>query len=81
MDEKKILYEMILDLWNLMKKYVLHPLDDNGWNKLIYEANKLSNKYRKMDEKTRRLFSDIYFAIERYKVERDKELLEIEGKT
>jgi hypothetical protein len=47
MDEKKILYEMILDLWNLMKKYVFQPLDDNGWNKLIYEANKLSNKYKK----------------------------------
>ena len=80
-EEKKIIHQIILDVWDLTKKYVFQTLDDNGWNKLIYEANKLSNKYKKMDEKTSRLFSDIYFAIERYKVERDKELLEIEGKT
>lgn len=72
-EEKKIVYQIILDIWDLTKKYVFRPLDDNEWNRFIYEANKLSNKYKKNDEKTKRLFSDIYFAIERYKVARDKE--------
>ena len=46
-EEKKIIHQIILDVWDLTKKYVFQPLDDNGWNKLIYEANKLSNKYKK----------------------------------
>jgi hypothetical protein len=73
-DEKRIIYDLIADIWDLTKKYVFQTLDDNGWNKLIYEANKLSNKYKQTDEKTRMLFCDIYFAIEKYKVKRDKEL-------
>lgn len=73
-EEKKIVYQIILDIWDLAKKFVFQPLDDNAWNRFIYEANKVSNKYKKHDEKTQRLFSDIYFAIEKYKTAMDKEL-------
>lgn len=73
MDEKKILYQIILTIWELMKKYCFTQLDDDGWQAITDEANKLSNEYRQYNENIRRLFCDIYFSFERYKAARDKE--------
>ena len=72
MEEKKILYEMILELWTLIKKYCFGVLDDDGWQAMTDEANALSNKYRGQNENIKRLFCDLYFAFERYKAARDK---------
>ncbi len=73
MDEKKILYQIVLDIWELMKKYCFIKLDDDGWQFLTDEAKALSKKYKNENENIKKLFCDIYFAFERYKTARDKE--------
>lgn len=73
MEEKKIIYQIILDIWDLTKKYVFQPLNDDGWEQLSNEANVISNKYREYGDSIRLLFSDLYFAVEKYKAARDKE--------
>lgn len=67
MDEKKIIYQIILDIWNLAKKYVFTELDDKGWECFVNEAIALSDNYKHHDPAIRKLFSDIYFAFEAYK--------------
>jgi hypothetical protein len=71
MDEKKIIHQIILDIWNLVKKYVFTDLDDKGWEDFINEAIELSKNYKNHDDATRRLFSDVFFAFERYKTSKE----------
>lgn len=73
MDEKKVLYQIILTIWELMKKYCFIKLDDDGWQAMSDEANILSNDFKQYNENVRRLFVDIYFAFENYKAARDRE--------
>lgn len=74
MEEKKIIYQIILDIWELTKKYVFQPLDDDGWEAFCNEAGIVSNKYRDCDKNIWMLFSDIIHAVEKYKAARDKEV-------
>lgn len=72
MDEKKIIYQIILDIWALTKKYVFQPLDDDGWEQFCNEAGIVSNNYRECDKNIWILFSDIFTAITKYKAAKDK---------
>ena len=72
MEEKKIVYQIILDIWNLAKKYVFAELDDKGWEQFVNEAMILSDKYKNQDPDVKKLFSDIYFAFEKYKTAKQK---------
>lgn len=72
MEEKKIIYQIILDIWELTKKYVFKPLDDDGWEQFCNEAGVVSNNYRKCSKDVGMLFSDIFTAITKYKAAKDK---------
>lgn len=72
MDEKKIIYKIILGCWELCKKYLFVTLDDEGWEKFIEEANTFSNEFKNQDEKIWELYRDIVGAIISYKEKRDK---------
>ena len=73
MEEKKIIYQIILDIWGLIKKYVLQPpLDDDGWEQFINEAKSVSNNYKAYDKNIQTLFSEIFHAVEKYKASRDR---------
>lgn len=73
MEEKKIIYQIILDIWELTKKYVFQPLDDDGWEQFCNEAGVVSNKYRDCGKHIGILFSDIFTAVTKYKAAKDKE--------
>lgn len=73
MEEKKIIYQMILDIWELTKKYVFIPLDEDGWEQFIKEGGAVSRKYRPYNSELVHLFNNIFNAIADYKSAKDKE--------
>lgn len=72
MEEKKLVYSVIVDCWSLFKDRINNNLSDAEWERLVNEANARSEHYRNNDVLVWNLFRDIYTALERYKQERDK---------
>ena len=64
---------MILDIWELTKKYVFIPLDEDGWEQFIKEGGEVSRKYRPYNSALVHLFNNIFNAIADYKSAKDKE--------
>ena len=67
MDEKKIIYLMITDLWNATKNYCFAELDDAGWEHFDRELNELRSKYKEHGENIDRLCRDMIQALIGYK--------------
>lgn len=75
MDEKKLVYQIVLDVWDIAKRYVFgKKLSDAEWEQMIEEANKKTKEYQQKGDCYRTLFHNLYYAIEKYKAERDKEV-------
>lgn len=66
MDEKKIIYEIIKDIWDLTKSYILDEMSDDDWEVLIDKASSKYEKYQKEDEKIQMLYREMFMAIQNY---------------
>lgn len=66
MDDKKIIYEIIKDIWDLTKSYILEEMSDDDWEALIDKANSKYEKYQKEDEKIKMLYREMFMAIQNY---------------
>lgn len=66
MDEKKIIYEIIKDIWELMKNNVFEEITEEKWDVLIEQAQEKSNKYKECDEPTKKFFTESFLAIQNY---------------
>ena len=66
MDEKKIVYQIVLDVWNLTKEYGFKPLSEEQWNEMIEKGDKLREKYKQQGEIFQRLFTQMFFAAQEY---------------
>lgn len=66
MDEKKIIYEIIKDIWDLTKSYILDEMSDEDWEVLIDQASIKYEKYQKEDEKIQMLYREMFMAIQNY---------------
>ena len=72
MEEKKIVYQIIIDIWDMAKRYIFSPMGDEEWSAMSDEANIRSNRYRECNELIWHLYRDIYTAIEHYAQEKHK---------
>lgn len=72
MDEKKIVYEIILSIWNLAKKHGFEKLTDNQWESLIDNAMRERERFKKHGEIIDLLFRDMYRALENYYERKEK---------
>ena len=66
MEEKQLVYEVILTIWNLAKKYGFGRLNNEEWGSLIQEAMQNQRKYALIDGNIERLFRDMYSALEAF---------------
>lgn len=72
MEEKKVVYQIILDCWEIAKKYLFIKLNDDTWNDFIQLGHSTSEKYKNCDKPTQKLFSSIFTAFVVYKETKDK---------
>lgn len=73
MDDKKIVYQIIFDCWEMCKKYLFVTLDDFLWNAWHDEMEEKSIQYKRYGEATWHLYRDIISAIVQYKQRKDKD--------
>lgn len=66
MDEKKIIYEIILSIWNLFKKYGFEKLTDEQWESLVGKATAERDKFKKYGSNIDLLFRDMFSALQSY---------------
>lgn len=66
MDEKKIVYDVILSIWNLAKEHGFDKLTDEQWESLIEKAMQEQRKYSQVNTNIDKLFRDMYRALEEY---------------
>lgn len=75
MDEKQIIYEIILDIWDLFKSNVVgkqHLTDDN-WKDIYSKCSGMRNKYLEKGNAYKSLFMNLLFALEKYVNEREQD--------
>ena len=73
MDEKKVVYQIILDCWDMAKRYCFITLDDFKWEMWCREIEEKSQEYKRHSDALWRLYRDIITAIQHYKERKDKE--------
>ena len=66
MNEKEITYNLILDIWNLLKKYNFKKLSDSEWGDFATEGLALEQKYKKQSKEIYILFRELHAAIRHY---------------
>lgn len=66
MDEKKIIYEIILSIWNLFKKCGFEKLTDEQWESLVGKATAERDKFKKHGSNIDLLFRDMFSALQSY---------------
>ena len=66
MDEKKIIYEMVLDIWNLAKKYEFQKLTDEQWEDFINSGEELRTKFMKHGKNIDLLCRGFFLALQNY---------------
>lgn len=71
-EEKKIVYQIFMDCWDMAKRYLFIPLDDFLWERWHDELEEKSQKYRQYDDATWHLYRDIATAIQVYKQRQDR---------
>ena len=66
MDEKKIVYEIILSIWNLAKEHGFDKLTDEQWESLVEKAMSEREKFNQYGENIDLLFRQMYMALQNY---------------
>lgn len=66
MEEKKIVYEVILSIWSLAKEHGFEKLTDEQWESLIEKASIERYKFKQHGENIDLLFRQTYMALQDY---------------
>lgn len=66
MEEKKIVYDVILSVWNLAKEHGFERLTDEQWEDLINKASRENEKFKQCGENIDLLFREMYGALQHY---------------
>ena len=66
MDEKKLVYEVIISIWEMFKKYGFEKLTDVQWENLIEDAEIKRKEFKEKGEQIELLFRDMFWCIENY---------------
>lgn len=66
MEEKKIVYEIIISIWNLAKEHGFECLSNGQWESLIEKSMAERDKFKQHGENIDLLFRQMYGALEQY---------------
>lgn len=66
MDEKKIVYEIIISIWNLVKEYFFHKLSDSETEDMCKKASAESERFKEYGDAYNLLFRGIWIAFVQY---------------
>ena len=66
MGEKKIVYEMIIDIWNLAKKFEFEKLTDEQWEEFVDCGNAFRTKFMKHGKNIDLLCRGLFLALQNY---------------
>lgn len=66
MEELKTIYEIVLAIWKLIKKYGCRRLSDQQWDSIRDESQELGKQFRQRGEDFYQLFHDLYVAVRNY---------------
>lgn len=66
MEEKKIIYEIILSIWNLAKEYNFRKLTDEECGEMTEKALLEEKRFKQHGKEFDLLFRAMYGAIEKY---------------
>lgn len=61
---KKVIYELIVDVWRLVSRYQFRKLTDSEWEQFVLDGTKLCEKYRASERSVERLFRDMFLAFQ-----------------
>lgn len=66
MDEKKIIYEIIISIWNIVKEYFFHQLSDDEIENMCRKASAEAERFKQYGETYNLLFRGIWSAFVQY---------------
>ena len=66
MDEKKIIYEIIISIWGIVKEYFFHQLSDDEIESMCKKASAEAERFKKYGETYNLLFRGIWSAFVQY---------------
>ena len=66
MEEKKIVYDVILSIWNLAKEHGFEKLTDEQWDSLLEKATALEKQFKQKEETIDLLFRDMFDSLQKY---------------
>ena len=66
MDEKKIIYEIIISIWNIVKEYFFHQLSDDEIENMCRKASAEVERFKQYGETYNLLFRGIWSAFVQY---------------
>lgn len=72
MEEKKIIYEIILSIWNLAKEHGFERLTPEQWESLIEKAMRQKRDFGKYGEIMEMFYREMYRALENYYERKNK---------
>lgn len=72
MDEKKIIYEIIISIWGIVKEYFFHQLSDDDTEKMFSQVKEEAERFKQYGETYNLLFRDIWLAFTKYYERKNK---------
>lgn len=73
MEEKKIVYQIVIDLWNLAKEFNFQRLSDKEWELLVEKGMKLREKFMSYGKDIDLLFRGMFNAVQEYYERKSKQ--------
>lgn len=67
MEEKKVIYNVLMDAWAFGKNFKPGELTDEEWNELISSTKNYLQKYKQLEDRDYSLMSAILNALMEYK--------------
>lgn len=74
MEDRKIIYTIILSIWNLSKEYLFRNLNDAEWEELVDKGNCYAESFKKQGEEYKDLFLKLFYTITDWKGQRQYEI-------
>lgn len=66
MDEKKIVYEIVISIWNLAKEHGFEKLTDEQWESFVEKSMQERNKFKQHGESVDLLYRGMFDALQSY---------------
>ena len=66
MQEKKIVYEIIISIWDRVKTYFFKPLSESEIDEMDSKAKSEANRFKEYGDTYNLLFRDLWLAFTKY---------------